>query len=283
MAPEVDTRTIGATVTAPDAPCMNRNGTARPPSSSGPGAVTGFVEIVMDRLERTATFGKACLMARVEVDAGGSPTDLISEPHRFPSLHRSRALLALAVNSGDDVRSAPWNSTRRCTRRAPCAGSRRTRSPSTSRPASSMRPSGPPRAATSRTGASSCSTTRPRRPPSPPFTSTPWASCGSRSTRPSSMRPTPTPRPPSPSRSSRSSARPSGWPTTSRTCPSTSSPSASTTRRAAPSTPPSGTPCWPPGRGRGQLHHRAFSTSTRPRRSRSSASPPTRAGSSRAP
>ena len=43
-----------------------------------------------------------------------------------------------------------------------------------------MRPSGPPRAATSRTGASSSSTTPPRGPPSPPCTSTPWASCGRR-------------------------------------------------------------------------------------------------------
>ena len=56
--------------------------------------------------------------------------------------------------------------------------------------------------------------------------------------------------------------------------PSTCSPSASTTRPAAPSIPPSGTPCWPPvPRAWAAASPRCSSSSTRPRRSRSSRCP----------
>jgi nitroreductase len=57
----------------------------------------------------------------------------------------------------------------------------------------------------------------------------------------------PTRTPPSRSRSFGSSARPSGWPTTSPRCRSSSSRSASTTPAVVPSSRRYGAPCWPPG------------------------------------
>ena len=124
-----------------------------------------------------------------------------------------------------------WISTKRCTRRAPCAGSGRTRSPSTSRPASSMRPSAPPRAATSRTGVSSSLDDPAKKAALAPLYQHAMGELwkidlqGPARRRPRRPRRTRVRR-----RSSRSSARPSGWPTTSRTSRSTCSRSASTTR-----------------------------------------------------
>jgi len=133
---------------------------------------------------------------------------------------------------------------------------RRIRSPSTCRPASSMRPSGPPRAATSRTGASSGSTTRKRRPPWPPSTNTPWRAVEDRLQGPAgggACRP----------RGTRLRADVQGaalGPVAGdnfETVPCSCSRSPSTTPRAAPSTPPCGTPCWPPGPKAWELPDRA--------------------------
>ena len=145
----------------------------------------------------------------------------------------------------------------------------------------SMPPSGHPAGGISRTGASCSLMTRPRRPPWLRSTGTPWASSGSRCTSPRSRRRRLTRHRRVQANPCGSSARPNGWPTTSRRCRSSSFPLPIRSERRIDLSRRLERHAGGPSRGDRELLDRpAAASSTRSRRSRSSACPAIRAGSS---
>ena len=177
-----------------------------------------------------------------------------------------------------------WTSTKRCTRPVPCGGYDRTPSPTTCKAASSMRPSGPRRAATSRTGSFVSYSTKPGRgaalaPLYQHAMGELWKTVY-KDQRGQACQPGGTP---SPCRCSRCSARRNGWPIYFETVPLFLFPfSQYETPPAAPSTPPSGAPCWPPEPRVWAAADRAVAVSSiRPRPWKSSRACPTTRGGRR--